>query len=138
MPELALPDPDQKRGSPIVIWDGQCNFCQQQVGRLRRLDSNRLAYISLHDARVSRLCPELTHQQLMEQMWVVTADGREKYGGADAGRYLSIHLPKLWWLAPLLHIPFSRPFWSWMYRHVAKRRYRISGKNCDSGSCHIN
>ena len=98
-----LPDPKSLPGVPVVIWDGQCNFCRTQVQRLRWFaGSERLSYLSLHDARVQELCPELSFEQLMEQLWLVTPDGA-KYGGADAGRYLSRILPRLWWLMPLLH-----------------------------------
>jgi predicted DCC family thiol-disulfide oxidoreductase YuxK len=132
-----LPDPSEKPGCDVVIWDGQCNFCRTQVRRLHSLDSGRLAYLSLHDERVRALCPNLTDAQLMEQMWVITSDGRQ-FGGADAGKYLSRHLPRLWWLFPLLHLPGSMPFWRWIYRRVAVTRYRISGKSCDTdGACDI-
>jgi predicted DCC family thiol-disulfide oxidoreductase YuxK len=133
---LDLPGPETSPDSDIVIWDGECNFCRSQVERLHRLDSGKLAYLSLHDPRVQSLCPELSHDQLLEQMWVITRDQR-RFGGADAGRYLSRHLPKLWWLMPLLHLPFSMPLWRWIYRQIARRRYKISGRQCDTGSCKI-
>lgn len=130
---LPLADPDERPQADVVIWDGRCNFCRGQVERLRKFDTpSRLAYISLHDPRVAERYPDLTHQQLMDQMWVVTHDGR-RFGGADAGRYLSRKLPRLWWLAPLLHIPCSMPLWRWLYRQVAERRYRISGRDCEEG-----
>ena len=75
----------------------------------------------------------------MEQMFLVTPDGHQ-FGGAAAIRYLSRKLPRLWFAAPLLHIPFSLPLWQWLYLKVAERRYRISGKNqeCDEGgTCDI-
>ena len=130
--ELALPDPLTAPGRDVVIWDGKCNFCRSQVERLRRLDSDKLSYLSLHDGRVAEIAPGLTHQQMMEQLWVVTTGG-ESYGGADAGRYLSRKLPKLWWLMPWLHIPFSMPGWRWLYKLVAARRYRVAGERCDEG-----
>ncbi|MFN3192883.1 MAG: thiol-disulfide oxidoreductase DCC family protein [Aureliella sp.] len=131
--ELELLDPNELPGVPIVIWDGMCNFCRTQVQRLRWFSGpKRLAYLSLHDARVKELCPDLSFEQLMEQLWVVTPSG-EKFGGADAGRYLSRRIPRLWWLMPLLHIPFSMPVWRWLYRQIAKSRYRIAGKSCDEG-----
>ena len=128
----SLPDPDSKTGADVVIWDGKCNFCRAQVERLRAFDGDRLSYISLHDPRVAERFPNLTYQQLMDQMWVITAAGCQ-YGGADAGRYLSRKLPRLWWLAPLLHIPFSMPIWRWLYSKIAQRRYKLSGINCDEG-----
>lgn len=134
---IDLPDPAALPGSDLVIWDGECNFCRSQVERLNKWDSGKLSYISLHDPRVAELCPDLTHQQLMDQMWVLTSDRTSKFGGADAARYLSRRLPKLWWLFPLLHLPATMPLWRWIYRQIAKRRYKISGRNCDSGTCKI-
>jgi len=141
-----LPDPDGEQGdlqsqhpwtSDVVIYDGECNFCRGQVERLRRWDSGgKLAYISLHDPRVSMRFPGLTREALMEQMYVVTPAGRQ-YGGAAAVRYLTTKLPRLYWLMPLMHIPLTLPLWQWGYRQVAKRRYRLAGRVCESDKCSI-
>ena len=105
--------------------------------RLRKLDwSGRLSFISLHDPRVAERYPQLTHEQLMAEMWLVTSDG-QKFGGADAMRVLSRRMPALWPLAPLLHVPLAMPLWRAVYGWVARRRYRLAGKNCDSGSCDL-
>ena len=132
-----LRDPDDSPNSAVVIWDGKCNFCRAQVERLHAFDSgNRLTYLSLHDPRVAEHYPELTYDQLMAQMWVVTPD-QQKFGGADAVRFLSRLLPRLWWMAPALHLPFAMPLWRWLYRIVANRRYRIAGENCEGGTCQL-
>jgi predicted DCC family thiol-disulfide oxidoreductase YuxK len=133
-----LPDPSDRPAAEIVIYDGQCRFCTGQVGSLAKLDwAGRLAFLSLHDPRVQEICPDLTHQQLMDQLYLVTAKG-ERYGGAAAFRYLSRKLPSLWILAPALHIPGSLPFWQWCYRQVAKRRYRLGGvTSCDDDQCRV-
>ncbi len=132
-----LPDPDENPEGAVVIWDGKCNFCRAQVERLRSFDrGNRLTYLSLHDPRVAERYPELTYEQLMDQMWVVTSD-HQRFGGADAIRYLSRYLPLLWWLAPVMHIPFAMPLWRFLYRVIANRRYRLAGTNCDGGTCDL-
>ncbi|HBE69509.1 MAG TPA: DUF393 domain-containing protein [Planctomycetaceae bacterium] len=132
---------EEKPGADVVIWDGHCKFCLSQVQRLSRWDSDRLAYVSLHDPRVKELAPELSFEQLMEQLWVVSprpdAGAVLQGGGADAIRYLSRQLPWLWPAMPLLHIPGLMPVWRWLYRQVAQRRYRIAGKNCDEGTCSL-
>ncbi len=122
---LNLADPADYPEADVVIFDGDCQFCQKQVLRLSRYDNNqhRLSFISLHDPRVAERYPDLTHQQLMDEMYVVTHSG-QRYAGAEAVRYLSRRLPLLWIMAPLLHIPFSMPLWKWMYKQVAVRRYR--------------
>ena len=132
-----LADPEDKPGSPVVVWDGQCDFCRSQVERLSRFDSqDSLSYLSLHDPRIKDICANLTHEQLMEQMWVCTPEG-EQHGGADAIRFLSGILPRLKWLKPLMMIPGAMPVARRLYAWVAKRRYKISGRNCDTGSCDL-
>ncbi len=136
-PTRTLPDPDENPGVAVIIWDGKCNFCRTQVERLQAFDSGgRLSYISLHDPRVTERYPELTHDQLMEQMWVITPNHR-RYGGADAVRFLSRYLPRLWWISPVMHLPFAMPLWRYLYRAFANRRYRIAGENCDGGTCSL-
>jgi predicted DCC family thiol-disulfide oxidoreductase YuxK len=129
-----LPDPDAKPDADVVLWDGECTFCRSQVQRLRHWDGDRLAYLSLHDPRVVQRYPELSREQLMEQMWVVTVAG-QRFGGADAVRYLSRQLPWLWPLAPVMHVPGAMPLWRRLYAWVAQRRYRIAGRDCAGGSC---
>jgi predicted DCC family thiol-disulfide oxidoreductase YuxK len=108
------------------------------VKRLARWDGQgRLAY--LHDPEVARRYPDLTHEMLMEEMFVVDRQGR-RHGGAAAFKYLTRRLPRLWLLAPLMHIPFSLPLWRWGYRQIAKRRYLLAGKTedaCDGDACRV-
>ena len=80
--------------------------------------------------------PELTIEQLQEQMFVIDTQGNAR-GGATAVRYLSRKLPLLWPLALLLHIPGSLPLWNRLYAFIAKRRLWIAGR-CDTTSCQIN
>lgn len=121
----------------VVLYDSECNFCRSSIATLRRLDGrDRLRFLSLHDPSVRTDYPDLTHDQLMAEMWVVTPDGR-RFGGAESVRYLSRRLPILFPIAPLLHIPFSMPLWRWLYRLIARNRYRIAGRNCSNGTCRI-
>lgn len=133
-----LPDPDAAPGTDVVIYDGQCRFCQGQVRNLQRLDrwGQRLSFLSLHDPRVSRRYPELSHDELMAQMYVVDTRGN-RYGGSDAVRYLTRRLPLLWPAMPILHLPGTAGLWRWAYNQVARRRYRISGRACEADACSI-
>ena len=74
----------------------------------------------------------------MEEMVVVDRHGR-RHGGAAAFRYLTRRLPTLWWAAPLMHLPFSLPIWSWCYRFIARQRYRWGrlDQQCDGDTCRI-
>lgn len=132
-----LPSPTSLPDADIVIYDGHCRFCTNSVRRLHGLAGQRLAFLSLHDAEVAERFPQLTHEQMMEEMYVFDREGNA-HGGAAAFRYLTRRLPWLWVLAPLLHIPFSLGCWKFLYRQVARRRY-LWGKtdSCESGSCDV-
>lgn len=136
---LHLPSPADLPGAPVLIYDGHCKFCSGQVKNIARWDGKgRVAYLSLHDPEVARRWPDLTHELLMEQMYLVDPQGN-RHAGAAAFRYLTRALPLLWILAPLLHIPFTLPVWQYLYRQIAKRRYLL-GKTtdaCDDGGCKV-
>lgn len=135
-----LPTPDERPQSAVVIYDGHCKFCTSQVQNLARWDKHhRLSFLSLHDSAVATRFPDLTYDQLIKEMYVVDRSGA-RHAGADAFRYLTTRLPRLYVLAPLMHLPFTRPLWRWGYRQVAKRRYAIAGKSgesCDGDACRI-
>ena len=134
-----LPSPDERPEADVVIFDGECRFCQANVALFRRLDRGaRLSFISLHDPAVYERWPDLNHDQLMQEMMVIDRHGH-RHAGAASIRYLSRRVPLMWPLAPFLHIPFSMPVWTWLYRQVAKRRYLIAGKQagCDGDSCKV-
>jgi predicted DCC family thiol-disulfide oxidoreductase YuxK len=135
---IQLPTIDDRPHADVLIFDGQCRFCRAQIRWISRCDINgRLAYISLHDPEVPRRWPDLTHAQLMEQMYVIDLKNI-RHGGAEAFRYLTRILPPLWPLAPLLRIPASMPFWQYLYRTVAKFRYRLGRiEACDDGTCRL-
>lgn len=119
-----------------VLYDGQCRFCRSQIAILRRCDlSGSLQFTSLHDTSVAADFPELSYDDLLEQMYVVSRAGQAR-GGAEAVRYLSRKLPLLWPLAVLLHVPGSLPLWKALYRSIARHRLKIAG-SCDDGTCRI-
>ena len=133
-----LATPAQRPAADLVIYDGHCRICTGQIQRLARWDrGGRLAFISLHDPLVAQRYPDLSHEDLMRDMYVV--DGRGKrHRGAAVLRHLSRKLPTLWWLCPLLHVPFSLPLWQWLYRQIADRRYRFGKIDaCEDGTCSL-
>jgi predicted DCC family thiol-disulfide oxidoreductase YuxK len=136
--DARLPTPEQRPKADVVIYDGNCRICTAQVRKLAWWDcQQKLAYLSLHDPLVQERYPDLTHDMLMAQMYVVDGHGN-RYGGAAAIRYLSRRLRRLWWLAPVLHIPGSLPLWQWLYRQVAQRRYKFGKvEQCDDGACQL-
>ena len=132
---LGLPLAQEFPERMVVIFDGNCRFCQLQVKRLKSFDrSNSLSFVSLHDPFVKANYSDLSHDQLMDQMYVVTPDGM-KFGGAEAIKFLSRKIYTLWPIMPFLHIPFTLWFWQAGYNAIAKRRYKISQKLAGNDEC---
>lgn len=132
-----LPDPASLPGRDVVIFDGECRFCTAQVKALAKFDrGGRLSFLSLHDPRALSLVPDLTHDDLMDQLYVVTASGR-RFGGPHAVRYFTRRLPALWLAAPFLHFPGSLPLWRFLYRQLARRRYWFGRVDCEGGTCRL-
>jgi len=136
------PTPDDLPTADVVIYDGKCVFCRKSIMMLDWwVAEGQLSYLSLHDPYVDELCPDLAHDQLMKQIYLIGREDNSRHGGAEVIRYLSTRSWKLWIAAPFLHFPGSMPLWQWMYQQVAKRRYLIANKDgepCDEeGTCSV-
>ena len=133
-----LPHPDDRPAASVVIYDSNCRICSAQIVRLARWDRReRLAFMSLHDGDVYRRYPDLSHDQLMDEMVVVDPKG-ERHRGAAAFRYLSLVVPRLWPLGLVLRVPGTLPLWQWMYRRFARWRYAFGRKDaCADGTCDV-
>ena len=96
-----------------------------------------LAFVARGGPDAQRLVPDLVGSHVASQMYVVDQQGT-RHGGARAVRYLARRLPRLWWIAWLLHMPGTLPLWDWLYKQVAKHRYRLSDASaCDAGTCRV-
>ena len=132
-----LPSTSGQPESDVVIYDGNCSICRSQSQRLARLDGrDRLSFISLHDSDVTLRWPDLTREALMQEVCVIDRNG-SRHRGAAALKYLSRRLPALWWLAPLMHLPFAMPILKRAYAWFAQRRYRFSASDCESDACEL-
>jgi predicted DCC family thiol-disulfide oxidoreductase YuxK len=131
-----FPTLDDRPDAWVVIYDGHCKFCRANIHWISAVDQGKVAYVSLHDPVVQARWPELTHEQLMDHLYLI--DGANKYAGAAAFRFLSCKLVALWPLAPLMHIPGSLPVWQFFYDRVARIRYRFGKvEDCENGACHV-
>ena len=106
---------------PTLIYDGECDICQQAVARLRRWDRECvLRFVPFQDtSAVARFGIALP--ALAAAMHLVLPDGRV-YPGADAIPELLRLLRGKRWLAPLFRIPGVLPLARRIYAWIALRR----------------
>lgn len=120
----------------MVIYDSQCPLCTATVQKLAAWDRfHRLAFIPLQDPEVTRRWPYLNREHLMQKIHLISSGGRI-YRGAEVLRVLTRRIPRLWALAPLVHIPGSLPVWQWLYGAISHGR-SIFGRRevCAPGTC---
>src|SRR5262249_60855367 len=90
-----------------VLYDGRCAFCRKSVEMLKRLDW--FGVLRYQDARdVAHLPPSATPldtDRLLEEMHVLTPDGRGLYHGFAGLRWLAWRLPRLWPVARRAFVP---------------------------------
>lgn len=105
---------------------------------LNRWDwASQLAFLSLHDPRTRKLCPDLSHDDLMLEIYLIDPQ-RRRYHGVEALRIAAKRIPLLWPIVPLLYVPGSLPLLATGYRTLARWRYKF-GRNsaCDDGNCAV-
>ena len=120
-----------------VIYDGDCPLCRRSVAMLRRLDwFGRLDYVDARDGAEPLLkLPWIAAAPLLEEMHVLTPDGKRLHHGFGALRWLAWRLPLLWIFAPFLYVPGIPSLGQRVYLAIARNRYHLVP--CRRGVCDI-
>jgi predicted DCC family thiol-disulfide oxidoreductase YuxK len=112
-----------------VVYDGACGVCAGLARRFRPLLERRgFALVPLQAPWMSsrlRFSYGIPLEKLLDEMRVLTADGRALAGG-DAVLFLAA---RIWWARPLAAIASLPPFRALLhraYRWFAARRHRFS------------
>jgi predicted DCC family thiol-disulfide oxidoreductase YuxK len=118
-----------------LFFDAECGFCTRIARWLAPILRRRgLGVAALQDRRVGLLLG-LSRAELMREMRVLLADGRQ-HGGADAAVALA---REIWWARPLVWVARAPGMMEWMrsgYRWVAARR-RCAAESCDAGEARV-
>ncbi len=111
--------------SVIVLFDGVCNLCDNTVQFLLRHDlKKRLTFASQQSEAGQEL---LLRFGLPTLEGLVLLEGRKIFTGSDAALRLFRHLGGYWPALEVLRV-FPRPLREWVYRFIARNRYRWFGK----------
>jgi predicted DCC family thiol-disulfide oxidoreductase YuxK len=120
-----------------LIFDGNCILCVRTVGLIHRLDIFRL--VRLHDLRNLNgyeHSGEIDRNQAEKEILLRTPDGKW-LAGFKAFRWMTLRLPMLALLFPLLHVPGIAQLGEAVYQYVAARRYVILGSRCEHDVCAV-
>ena len=119
---------------PIVVYDGECQFCRRQTERIRRYDRHdRLECVPRQTPWLTDRFPELADDDFNTGMRLIMPDGRI-YVGADSVHQIVRQLPVLSWFAWLYRVPGLHALARVGYAWVAARRLSL-GRSCDEQAC---
>jgi predicted DCC family thiol-disulfide oxidoreductase YuxK len=111
---------------PLMVFDGDCNFCVLWVRRWRQMTGDRVDYLPAQDPEIAARFPEIPRQQFDTAVQLIEPDGLV-YSGAEAVFRALAHNPNRQW--PLRYYEKSPAFaciTEWAYRFVAEHRILFS------------
>jgi predicted DCC family thiol-disulfide oxidoreductase YuxK len=113
---------------PIVFYDGTCGFCQASIQiALKHNKRRNLHFAALQSGLVEQLVPTAQVPAPLPDSILFFENGR-LYTESDAALRIARHLNFPWSALYYFRIiPLS--FRDFVYRFIAKHRYRIAGRN---------
>jgi predicted DCC family thiol-disulfide oxidoreductase YuxK len=123
-------------GHDVILFDGHCRLCQGGAKQLKQLLGARGTELrSFREEGVLAAYPGISLERCENAIQLVQADGRV-YEGAEA---LVHALGRRWWGKPLFayYVPGLRQLSDFLYRVVARYRFRIAGRACPDGACAV-
>lgn len=119
---------------PLIIYDGECNFCRRQVRRLQERDrAMQFEYAARQLEGLDERFPLLAASDFNTGMRLIDPHGRV-FVGADAAYEIARRLPGYRRIAWLYRLPVFHQVAKAGYALVARYRYKFAGK-CEDGAC---
>jgi lipase maturation factor 1 len=118
---VATPPP-----KPLLVFDGDCNFCTLWVRRWEQITGDRVDYLPARDPAIATRFPEIPAQQFETAVQLIEPDGTI-YSGAEAVfRTLANNPGWQWQLRWYKQSRLFAAFTEWVYRLVAAHRTLFS------------
>lgn len=123
-------------GRDVILYDGHCRLCVGAAKNLERLlPAEKVVLQSFREPGVLERYPALTLERCEQAMQLVRLDGRI-FQGAEA---VVQALRYRWWgrAALVYYVPGLRQLADFVYRLIARYRFKLLGRTCDDGACAI-
>jgi len=120
----------------VILYDGHCRLCVGGAKSLRKLlPPEKATLVSFREPDVLERFPQLTLERCEKAMQLVRPDGRS-FEGAEA---IVQGLRHRWWGKPafLYYVPGLRQLTDGLYSLIARYRFKILGRTCDSEACAV-
>ena len=118
---------------PLILFDPECPLCVRFKQGLEYLDKN-LNFVSARDEKVYEIFPELSRQECLEKIHMITAD-KKIMSGPEVVDYLIGTLPGVSKLAWLLDNDQGKKVKDFFYQKVEELRELSNKKDSDCNQC---
>lgn len=111
---------------PLLIFDGDCNFCRRWISRWQQITGERVDYLPFQDPRVAERFPELPREKFEKAVQFIETEGWV-YSGAEAVfRALAYSRWRRWPLWIYRNVSGAAFLTERAYRYVAEHRTYFS------------
>ncbi len=107
---------------PLMIYDGNCNFCKFWILRWQAATAGRVDYLASQDARVAEQFPELPRERLNAAVQLIETNGTVFAGAEAVFRTLAYRPRSRWPLWLYRKVPGVAPVTEAAYELVAAHR----------------
>jgi predicted DCC family thiol-disulfide oxidoreductase YuxK len=123
--------------SPVIVYDGECRFCDWSVRRIQKLDRHRqFEYLPRQAPGVESRFPVLAASDFNTGLRLIDTDATI-FVGADAVHQIYRRMPPYHLLAWIYRVPVLRQFFRVGYGLVARNRHRFGRMRCDPELCTV-
>ncbi|SFP53248.1 thiol-disulfide oxidoreductase DCC family protein [Salibacterium halotolerans] len=127
----------KKPSSIIVFYDQSCGICRESRRFIEKWDrTGIITWFDIQAPSTLEMYPFLEGSNVQEAMHLLE-DNTYLYTGFAAVKRIVQLLPAIRIAAPLLNLPGADLAGEKLYALVARNRHRLSGAECDSGTCGI-
>ncbi len=106
--------------TPLIVFDGECEFCRQWVRRWEGMTGDRVAYRPFQE--VAGSYPEIGEAGFKARVWLIEPDGQARGGAGAVGRLYARDGNLRWPSWVYAHVPGVAPVAEAGYDFVAQHR----------------
>lgn len=123
-----------KPARPVIIYDGECNFCISGIRRIRDKDqADQFLYSPRQTQNIHVDYPQLAAIESKAGMRLIDLAGKV-HCGADAVYQIYRRIGRYRYITWIYLVPVVRTLLKGMYLIISKNRSRLGRTDCESGT----
>jgi len=98
---------------PLMVFDGDCNFCKKWIRRWQQITGNAVDYLPSQDPQIAKRFPEIPREHFQQSVQFIETSGKVFSGAEAVFRSLA-----------------KNPKWQWPLRFYQRSRFFAAVTEC--------